>query len=127
MDRQKSLTRRDPLRFKSMIHENALRERIGNEDIMSDQYDHLLEISRLPNVSMWVVRSNQGYHPGLLGSFIIYEYEQERPIVYLEHYHTSGFSSDDRQASSSRRLVKTISGIALSEDASRDLIAEVAR
>jgi len=110
-----------------MIHENALRERIGNEDIMSDQYDHLLEISRLPNVSMWVVRSNQGYHPGLLGSFIIYEYEQERPIVYLEHYHTSGFSSDDRQASSSRRLVKTISGIALSEDASRDLIAEVAR
>jgi transcriptional regulator with XRE-family HTH domain len=127
LDRQKSLTRINPLRLNAIIHETALHEQLNNEDIMSDQYDHLLEMSRMPNVSLRVAHSSQGYHPGLLGSFIIYEYKETRPIVYLEHYHANAFSSDERHISSYRKLAKMIFGNALSEEASRALIEKKIR
>lgn len=125
LDRQKALTRLDPLRLNAVIHETAFREQLGSADIMSDQYDRLLAVSRLPNVSLRIVRSGQGYHPGLLSSFMIYEYEEAHPIVYLEHYHAGAFSSDDGHIASYRRLTKMLAEIALSEEESRDLIAEV--
>jgi len=127
LDRQKILTRPDPARLSAVIYETALRELVGNEDIMSDQYDHLLEVSRLPNVSVRILLSGQGYHPGLLGSFLIYEYEELAPVIFLEHHGGSAFLSDDRHAATYRRLAKMMSGNALSEEASRALLAEVTR
>ncbi|MFB9687613.1 helix-turn-helix domain-containing protein [Amycolatopsis plumensis] len=127
LGRQQILTRPDPARLKAMIYETALREPVGGEDIMSDQFDHLLEMSRLPNVSLRIVRSGQGYHPGLLGSFLLYEYHDLPPVIFLEYHGGSAFLSDEHHVATHRRLGKLLSGIALSEEASRDLIAEVAR
>lgn len=127
LDRQKILTRPDPARLSAVIYETAFREPLGDEDIMSDQYDHLLAMSRLPNVSLRILPSGQGYHPGLLGSFLIYEYEELPPVIFLEHHGGSAFLSDDRHITAYRRLAKIVTGSALSEEASRSLIAEVTR
>ncbi|SEF33134.1 hypothetical protein SAMN05421837_106614 [Amycolatopsis pretoriensis] len=127
LERQKILTRPQPARLNAVIFETAFRERVGNADIMSDQYDHLLEMSRLPNVSLRIVRSGQGYQPGLLGSYLIYEYEELPPIIFLEHYSGSAFLSDDKHLAAYRRLAKMTAEIALDNEASRSLIAEVTR
>jgi transcriptional regulator with XRE-family HTH domain len=127
LGRQKILTRPDPIRLNAVLYEAALREPVGDEDIMSDQCDHLLAMSRLPNVSLRILRAGQGYHPGLLGSFLIYEYEDLPPIAFLENYSGSVFLSEREHIAAYRKLAKMVSGNALSEEASRELIAEATR
>ncbi|MGW5717521.1 helix-turn-helix domain-containing protein [Amycolatopsis sp. NPDC003865] len=127
LGRQKILTRPDPIRLSAVLYEAAFREPVGDEDIMSDQYDHLLAMSRLPNVSLRILRSGEGYHPGLLGSFLLYDYEDLPPIAFLENYSGSVFLSEKEHITAYRQLAKMVSGNALSEEASRELIAEVTR
>jgi transcriptional regulator with XRE-family HTH domain len=127
LGRQKILTRADPIQLSAVLYETAFREPVGDQDIMSDQYDHLLAMSRLPNISLRILPTGQGYHPGLLGSFLIYEYEDLPPIVFLENYSGSVFLSEREHITAYRQLAKMVSSNALSEDASRELIAEATR
>jgi transcriptional regulator with XRE-family HTH domain len=127
LGRQKILTRADPIQLSAVLYETAFREPVGDQHIMSDQYDHLLAMSRLPNISLRILPTGQGYHPGLLGSFLIYEYEDLPPIVFLENYSGSVFLSEREHITAYRQLAKMVSSNALSEDASRELIAEATR
>ncbi|MEV6622499.1 helix-turn-helix transcriptional regulator [Amycolatopsis sp. NPDC051106] len=127
LDRQKMLTRPEPVQYRAIIGERALREPIAGEDIMSDQMDHLLEVAERPHISLRVLPAEAGYHPGMLGSFFLYEYEDTPPIALLEHAYSSAFLHADGHIRSYLRLAKVLAGRALSEDASRALIAEAAK
>ena len=85
---QKFLIRPGPIRLNAVLYEAASRSATR---IMSDQFDHLLAMSRLPNVSLRILLASQGCYPGLLGSFLIYEYEDLPPIAFLKT--TAGASS----------------------------------
>jgi len=51
---------------------------------MHGQMEHLLEMSRRPNVTIQVVPYAAGGHSGLLGAFIIAEMGDAPGIVFLE-------------------------------------------
>ncbi|MGK3209053.1 helix-turn-helix domain-containing protein [Amycolatopsis sp. MEPSY49] len=127
LKRQRILTRADPVRFAALVGEVAIRERIGSADIMSDQVDHLLAMMALPNVSLRIVPANIGYHPGLIGSFILYEFVGLPPIVHLENSHATAFLHEDDVVGRYRKQAKMLAGKALSEGDTRDLLREVAR
>ena len=127
LNRQKILTRRDPVRLAAVIDEMVIRREVGNRDIMSDQIDHLLELSELQNISLRIVPADANYHPGLAGPFMLYEFEDLAPIVYLEHHHASAFLHDKEGVAWYRKLAKLVIGKALSEDATREMLREVAR
>jgi transcriptional regulator with XRE-family HTH domain len=127
LGRQKILTRKDPIRLHAIISEWALRDGIGDEDAMSDQVDHLLEMSGHQNVSLRIIPTGTGYHAGFLGPFDTYEFDDTPSIVFIEHYRSSAFLYDDMHTAAYRKLAKILTGYALSEDASRALLREAAR
>jgi len=127
LNRQRILVKPEPVRLTAFIGEMAVREEIGSADIMSDQVDHLLEVAALANVSLRIVPGNIGYHPGLIGPFVLYEFADLPPIVHLESSHATAFLHDARVVGDYRRQAKILAGKALSEDDTRSKLREVAR
>jgi transcriptional regulator with XRE-family HTH domain len=127
MQRQKMLTGPTPVELEAILDERVLTDAVGNENIMSDQMDRLLEASELPHVSVRILGPTTGYHPGRVGSFLIMEYEESQPIVLLEHHRCSVFLSAADKVNAFRNLAKMLSKTAMTEEASRAMIAEAAR
>lgn len=127
LSRQRILATRHPVRLKVIISELAIREVVGDADIMSDQIDHLLGLAARPNISLRIVPGETGYHPGKIGMFTLYDFPADSTIVYLEHHHASAFVNELDAISSYRRLVKLLQDKALTEDASQALLREAAR
>lgn len=127
LNRQKILTGRDPVKYSAIIGVHAIDEPVAPDWAMSDQMDHLLTMSERPNISLRVLPRQPHYHPGMNGSFIIFEYQHRNPVVLLEQHSTTSFLSADKDWGLYRQLAKLLAGEALSEEASRAMIAEAAK
>ncbi|MFI5610569.1 Scr1 family TA system antitoxin-like transcriptional regulator [Amycolatopsis sp. NPDC051903] len=126
LDRQKILARRNPIIYSAIIGHHAIDEPVAPSWIMSDQVDRLLEMSERPNISLRVLPRQPNYHPGMNGSFVIYQYDHRDPIVLLEQHSTTSFLSSDKDWVLYRQLARLLAGETLSEEASRAMIAEAA-
>jgi transcriptional regulator with XRE-family HTH domain len=127
LERQRILSGPEPVRVKAIMSEPAIREVVGDADIMSDQIDHLLASAGAPNISVRIVPADVGYHPGKIGMFAIYDFPTDPAIVYMEHYHASAFVNELDAIASYRKLVKLLLSKALTEEASQALLREAAR
>ena len=85
MARQEILTREDPPApvVWALLDENVLRREVGAPKVMFGQLAHLLEVSRLPNVTVQVIPGSVA-HSGLHGAFVIAQVSDMPAIVYLE-------------------------------------------
>ena len=73
--RQELLTRNDdPMRLWAIMDEAALRRPVGSDEVMRAQLEHLLEMARLPKVTLQVIPFAAGAHPGTLGAFALMEF-----------------------------------------------------
>ncbi|WP_326837774.1 Scr1 family TA system antitoxin-like transcriptional regulator [Amycolatopsis rhabdoformis] len=127
LNRQKILAERDPVSYSAIIGIHAIDEPVAADWVMSDQMDHLLAMSERPNVALRVLPRQPHYHPGMNGSFIIFEYQHRDPVVLLEQHSTTSFLSAGKDWGLYRQLARLLAGEALSEDASRAVIAEAAK
>ncbi|MGW5720806.1 helix-turn-helix domain-containing protein [Amycolatopsis sp. NPDC003865] len=88
----------------------AFDQRVGGLAVMAEQGRHMLKMdAELPNVTFLVLPVGWGYeqdenipederngwHEGLSGPFELYEFEDRSPVIYLEHFRSSVFLSDD--------------------------------
>ncbi|WP_286900673.1 helix-turn-helix transcriptional regulator [Thermocrispum sp.] len=99
MRRQEILTRQaGPANLWAVLDEGAVRRTIGGRAIMRRQIEHLVEMSRRPNVTIQVLPYSVGGHAASGGSFTILRFpESELPdVVYLEQL-TSALYLDKRQ------------------------------
>jgi transcriptional regulator with XRE-family HTH domain len=72
MRRQERISAADsPLRMWAVIDEAALCRKVGDNQIMREQLHHLVELSRLPHVTVQVLPFEAGAHPGLSGQFAV--------------------------------------------------------
>lgn len=126
LDRQRILGGREPVRYTALIGERALHENFGGPGIMSDQIDHLLDMSERTTIRVRIVPTGIGYHPGLIGPFEIYDFDQAPSITAVEHVHSTAFLHEHDQTAGHRRVAKLLSGLALSEEATRALLREAA-
>jgi transcriptional regulator with XRE-family HTH domain len=124
LDRQRILTGADPVRFAALLGERSLYENFGGDGIMSDQIDHLVEMSARGNISLRIVPAGIGYHPGLIGPFDIFEFTGSPPIASVEHVYSTAFLHEGDQTGGLRQVAKLLGGIALEEEASRALLRE---
>lgn len=118
---------REPITLRALIDEQVLTNRVGDDDVMSDQMDRLLEASLLPHVAIRVVRPAADYHQSRARAFMIMEYDAAPPIVLLEHYQCGVFLSEAGKVAAFRALAKTLWATALSEEESRERISEAVR
>ncbi|GLZ43333.1 helix-turn-helix transcriptional regulator [Actinokineospora sp. NBRC 105648] len=86
MSRQKVLQRPDAPKLWAVIDESVLHRPIGGHRVLREQIDHLLEMTRLPNITLQVMPYPlSGY--AAEGSFTMLRFvEAELPdLVYIEH------------------------------------------
>ncbi|WP_328938211.1 helix-turn-helix domain-containing protein [Streptomyces tauricus] len=69
MERQRILTLDDPPSVHAVIHEAALHMRFGDADVVREQLLHLIELARLPNVTIQIYPFTAQAYAALSGNF----------------------------------------------------------
>ncbi len=70
MERQHVLTRENPPSVHAVIHESALHMRFGGTEVLRDQLLRLVELARLPHVTVQIYPFTSRPHAALTGNFV---------------------------------------------------------
>ncbi|MER6960862.1 MULTISPECIES: helix-turn-helix transcriptional regulator [unclassified Streptomyces] len=70
MERQRVLTRDNPPTVHAVIHEAALHMRFGGTKVVREQLLHLVELARLPNVTIQIYPFTAQTYPAYSGNFV---------------------------------------------------------
>jgi transcriptional regulator with XRE-family HTH domain len=122
--RKDVVTRRNPVQFAGLVGEAALRQLIGNREIMIEQLRELLDLSNRSNVDLRVIPYDSGWHPALEGPFIMIESKHATPVVQLENRRSLLFLHEDDDVDPYRRAIDMVRGAAAGPTDSAALIAE---
>lgn len=127
MGRQRRLAEETPPALWAVIDEAALRRPIGSPVIMRDQLLRLVDLAALANITVQVLPFRAGAHAALTCPFIVLEFENDPPVVYLETL-TDGLYLDKAPEISRYTLVfDHLRASALSEQESVALMVKVAK
>ncbi|GAA1988975.1 helix-turn-helix transcriptional regulator [Amycolatopsis minnesotensis] len=124
--RQALLSRRPLVHFTFFVHEFALRLPVGGADVMSDQLHQLLRLAVRPNLSLRIVPTAIGGHPGVAGQFKLMEFRDFKPVVYLDSETSCLFLEEDVEIAAYRRILSGLADKALDEGQSKEFIANLA-
>lgn len=83
--RRQSRLQEPGLTLWAVIDEAALRRRVGSAEVMREQFDHITEMSRRPNITVQVLPFNAGSHVAQGTSFTLLEFETFDPVVYIDN------------------------------------------
>lgn len=111
----------------ALIGESALHARIGGTEVQLDQLRYLLKLNEeLENLDIQIIRTEQDWHPGSVGPFVLYVFSESPPIVHLEHYRASAFLYDEDDLAAYQEAAETLrTEVAMNPEDSTRLIAEV--
>ncbi|WP_225878688.1 helix-turn-helix domain-containing protein [Spongiactinospora rosea] len=122
MERQKLLVRAgERPRLWAIIDESTLTRPVGGPAIMRAQIDHLIEAQELENITLQVVRTSVGAHPGMCGAFVLMDFPSPEffaPLVYLESAISSLYLEDEEQIAQYTLMFDHLRAIALGPDES---------
>jgi transcriptional regulator with XRE-family HTH domain len=121
LERQKILAPENSLVFVTIVDEGVLHRRVGDEKIMSEQLQKMLEIGSQTNVSMQVVRSDTGAYPGLAGGFGVAAMEGQE-FVYVDDAFSGDVLEDPADVAVMRRVWLMLHSNARSAQESLELI-----
>jgi hypothetical protein len=111
-----------------ILDEAVIRRLVGGKDAIRRQLRHLVEVVALPNVTIQVISFAAGAHPSMDGPFTILGFPErgDPDVVYIE-YQTGALYLEKRDEVQRYHLIfDHLRAAALSVDASRAFIAEVA-
>ncbi|KAA2264672.1 helix-turn-helix domain-containing protein [Solihabitans fulvus] len=94
MERQKRLTDPDnPLRLHAIIDEAALNRQVGGRQVMQEQFEHLVRMAELPNVTIQFIDVDEGAYPGMGAPFVLLGFADpgDPDVVHLEQNSTALF------------------------------------
>jgi transcriptional regulator with XRE-family HTH domain len=124
--RSELVTRPTPPKCMFFVHENALRTPIGGPRVMNEQLLHMLLLGNRPECAIRVVPLSVGGRGTASGSFQIFGYKEDPPLVCLQHETTSEFLETDEEVARYRRILKRVATVALDGAQSREFLAMVA-
>jgi transcriptional regulator with XRE-family HTH domain len=127
MARQPPLTSDDPPRLWAVLDEAALRRTVGGAGLMRLQLDHLLDLSRLPNVAIQVIPFGAGAHPAMGRPFVILAFPEraDPDVVYLEDLTSALYVEDVDEVDRYTMFFNHLRATALSFEDSSALIMSV--
>ena len=127
-NRQAILTRAEPPapQFRAIIDEAVLHRIVGGASVMSAQLDHVIKLSRLPNVTVQVLGYEAGAHPALDSTFILLEFEDPVPgLVYVEGLVGQLYLDRSQDLRRYGLVFERLSTISLSKQKSLDLMSRI--
>jgi transcriptional regulator with XRE-family HTH domain len=125
LDRQDLLSKQTRA-FSFVISETALRNRVVAVDAHRQQLKHLVETGVRRHVTVQVMPSGNGYHPGLLGPYVLLETPEHEHCGYEEGQTTGVLYDDPRKISVLRQRHEMILRQALSPGESVRFIEQLA-
>lgn len=126
MARRGVVTRINPAQCALYIHENALRSIVGGPQVMLEQMLHLLFVCDRPQCSIRVIPADAGSRGLANGSFHIFHYSEDSPVVYVQHQTTCEFLETTSDLRVYRGVLNRVASVALPEAQSREFILRMA-
>lgn len=126
LHRQAVLRMRTAPHLTAIVTEAALRNFVGGREVMRDQLRYLAEAARRQNVTLRVVPTASGGHPGLNGPFLRMRFDTRPGVVYLGHLTSSLFLEDVAEISAYDRAIDQLLNVAIDEENSVRLAVEMA-
>jgi transcriptional regulator with XRE-family HTH domain len=126
LERQAILDKPDPPELWVVLDESVLHRLIGSAKTMSDQLEHLMDMSARPSVAVQVVPAGSGAHAGLLGAFALAAVDGSPDILYLDTAVQGQTVIETALVRKAASVFNRLHADALPRAASRDLIGKVA-
>ncbi|MFE3197823.1 helix-turn-helix domain-containing protein [Embleya sp. NPDC059237] len=121
--RQRRLYEPKPLFVEAVITQAAVTFEVGGPEAHLELLDHLLEITKLPNVDLRIIPYTAGAGGTHTGAFNVFSYDGGDPdVAFSEGVSGSVFMNDPRDLVRVNRLFKNLGKVALSADDTRALI-----
>lgn len=118
----------DPTPYEAIIHEAALRMKVGGSTVARQQLQHLLDMSDRGHITLRAITFDAGAYPGS-GQSIHYAHgpAPQLDTVYLDQAHGLAFLDAEAQLHKYRTLFDRMGVVALAPEKTRDLIHHVMR
>jgi hypothetical protein len=124
--RQQLLLQHQPPRFWTVIDEAVLHRVVGGPVVMRAQLERIVEVAKMPNVTIQVVPYAVGAHPALDSTFTILDFASSlNSVVYVEGL--VGWIYLERPEDLGRyyRVFDRLCAMALSPQDTRDMVASI--
>lgn len=124
MRRQRVLTDEHAASITALVAESALQCEIGGRRVLSGQMRHLLEMSKLPNVTIHVLPAASPANVGIYGGHTLYDFaERHDPsVLFIEYQGGMMVKDSDRDIRRYRRHLNYLLTNALSVTETEQLI-----
>jgi uncharacterized iron-regulated membrane protein len=110
------------------MDEAVLRRPVGGPAVMRAQLHHLIEVARMPQVTLQVVPFARGGHAGAGGSFTVLRFEEQflPDVVYIEQLTGAVYLEQRSDVEHYLEVMDQLSGEALTPVATTRFIEQVA-
>jgi transcriptional regulator with XRE-family HTH domain len=126
MGRQSLFSRDRQPRFTFFLHELIFRMPVGGPMVMADQMHHLLRMGVRSYITIRVIPAALGAHASVAGACRLMEFDELKPVVYIEEETAGHFLEERAEIATYRRIFTALANRALSEGESHDVIADLA-
>ena len=109
-----------------IIEEGVCRRPVGTPELMYQQLRHIVQVARQSKLTVQVVPSSVGAHPGLEGPFMLLDFHEQPGLVYIEHRCSGAFVEEAEHVAEAQKLFRRLRHTALTPEDSVDLIASIA-
>jgi transcriptional regulator with XRE-family HTH domain len=116
----------NPLKLHAVITEAALRLAVGTPELRRAQFEHLAALAALPNVTIQVVRPEDGMHDAVTGQFIVLDFADVRSIGYVELHDSAFYVQEPDMVETYNRVADNVQRVALGPERSVALIESMA-
>ena len=109
-----------------IMDENACRRPVGGAEVMYAQLRHIVQVARQSKLTVQVLPGNVGAHPGVEGSFMLLDFDEQPALAYIEHRSSGALLEATEQVTAMKNVFRRLRRLALSPEDSVDLIASIA-
>jgi transcriptional regulator with XRE-family HTH domain len=104
-ERQELFDQSEPPEAFFILDEAVLRRAVGGKKTMSRQIDHLIEMSRRPDITIQVVPFSVGAHSAMQGPFVHLEFpaENDPDVIFVENTLGDTIFRDDEEITAQYR------------------------
>jgi transcriptional regulator with XRE-family HTH domain len=124
-DRQALLSREErPLQFHTLLDEVAIHRMVGGPAVMAGQLDHLLEMTKRPNITIQVIPLDAGAYSPMAGPLILLRFpeEDEPEAAYVESLTGMAIVDNDEDVAMLGAVWDFAASVALPADKSARII-----
>lgn len=115
------------IRLDVVIGEHALRYAPAEQAVMVEQLAYLTDQAQRDHITVRVLPTGHSAASALMGPWVLMEFDQQRPVVHLEHYAASTMITNQKAVTSYQDAADILRDEAMSPPSTAGLIADITK